>query len=98
MDGNRARLDWGGSASSGPRRILRRAFSRTPGTKGSHSGRSLFFVLGAVYTAAGQDNSESNPRYVTISVSGPSSVTVGQSADFTISTNAAGAGYSWMVI
>ena len=68
MDGNRARLDGGGSASSGPRRILRRAFSRTPGTKGSHSGRSLFFVLGAVYTAAGQDNSESDPRYVTISV------------------------------
>ena len=58
----------------------------------------LVIALGAVYTAAGQDNAESNPRYVTISVSGPSSVTVGQSADFSISTNnALGDGYSWTV-
>ena len=28
-------------------------------------------LLGTVYTAAGQDNAESDPRYVTISVEGP---------------------------
>ena len=28
-------------------------------------------LLGTVYTAAGQDNAESGPRYVTISVEGP---------------------------
>ena len=56
MDGNGARLDWGGSASSGPRRILRGAFSRTPALRVLTVVAILVFVLGAVYTAAGQDN------------------------------------------
>ena len=48
----------------------------------------LVFVLGAVYTAAGQDDSESDPRYVTISVSGPSRLVVGGFGAYSISTNA----------
>ena len=49
----------------------------------------LVFVLGAVYTAAGQDNAESNPRYVTISVVASRLVVGGQSGAYSISTNAA---------
>ena len=49
----------------------------------------LVIALGAVYTAAGQDNSESDPRYVTISVSGPSRLVVGGLGAYSISTNAA---------
>ena len=58
----------------------------------------LAMLLGGVYTAAGQDKSESGPRFVTISVSGPSSgeMSLGGSARFSISTtNALGDGYSW---
>ena len=58
----------------------------------------LAMLLGGVYTVAGQDKSESNPRFVTISVSGPSSdeMSLGGSARFSISTtNALGDGYSW---
>ena len=57
----------------------------------------LAMLLGGVYTAAGQDNAESGPRYITISVSGPSLLVVGGLGAYSISTNAAGDGYSWVV-
>ena len=57
----------------------------------------LAMLLGGVYTAAGQDNAESAPRYITISVSGPSRLVVGGLGAYSISTNAAGDGYSWVV-
>ena len=53
----------------------------------------LVIFLGAALTAVGQSDTELD-RYVTLSVSGPSTLTVGASGYYSISTNGAG-GYSW---
>ena len=97
MARNEMPLDGGGLRSSGAKGMLRRAFSRTPAMRVVAVAAILVFVLGAVYTAAGQDKSESGPRHVTVSVSGPSKMFVGDSASFTVSNNAAGEGYSLLV-